>query len=187
MQYKAYEIRRELLAYNPDNYTRGILILLEYIDWSTGIKEATSAQHMENWLNQLCTKNNLEWSDMVEALNISTQIGWIKRYKEGDKFILRIGDKPAPSLKDRVAAPAPVAPEVEVKEGEEVPYHQRPNWQALTRERIRELAVCPKCGAEQGLMCKGEQKGKNNRIANHKERSQAASKIAKELYDMNNQ
>lgn len=165
-QYKQYEIRRIILSFKSDEHTRALLVLLEHIDWSTGVKTATSFTHMKNWLNQLCDKYNVEEEAMKKVVQVSIRNGWLTLSENG--CVLSLGIKPVPSLIDEV--PAPV-------ETVEVPAYQ--DRVPLTRENIRLLAECPKCGAEKGLMCVGEQKGKNNREANHKERSQAAARLAK--------
>lgn len=181
-QYKAYEIRREVLAFKADDHTKAIFILLEHIDWSTGRKATTSFNHMKNWLSSLSEKYNLDYESMKNAVQEGVKRGWFSLSDNGK--VLSLGDKPVPSLIEEVVeevveVPAPV-------QTDEVPHYQRTGWIPLTRERIRELVECPRCGAEQGLLCKGEKKGKNNREANHKERSQAASRVAKQEFDMGN-
>lgn len=182
-QYKAYEIRREILSFKGDEYTKALFVLLEHIDWSTGTKVATSWTHMKNWLNQLCSKYNIDMEVMKKAVQTATYRGWLDLDDNGKR--LSLGSKPELNLIDEDEeevvdwAPAPV-------ETDDVPHYKRAGWVPLTRERIRELAECPKCGAEQGLLCKGEKKGNHNREANHKERSQAASRIAKKEFDMGN-
>lgn len=154
------------------------MVLLEHIDWSTGRKEANNFTHMKNWLYQLSTKYNLAEDAMKNAIQAGCSRGWFDLTDQGR--ILSLGEKPVPSLIEEVTAP--VEPEVKTEEGE-LPYHKREGWVALTRERIRELTACPKCGAERGFMCKGEKRGLNNREANHKERSQTASRVAKKEFD----
>jgi hypothetical protein len=170
MRYQGYEIRREILMFKGDEHTRALFVLLEHIDWSTGRKEATSWAHMKNWLNQLCSKYNLDMEVMKNAVQAGTERGWFDLTASGS--ILSLGNKPVLSLIDE--APAPV--EIE----EKVPYSPYQNRVALTRENIRILTECPKCGADKGLMCFGEKRGRNNREANHKERSQAASRVLRE-------
>lgn len=177
-QYKSYEIRREVLQFKADEHTRALLIVLEHLDWSTGTKEATNFTHMKNWLYQLSAKYNLDEEAMKNAVQAGVNRGWFSLTNSG--ATLSLARKPVPSLIDEeVEVPAPV-------ETDEVPHYKRDGWVALTRERIRELVPCPKCGADAGLLCKGEKKGNHNREANHKERSQAASREAKRQFDMGN-
>jgi hypothetical protein len=58
MEYSSYRLRRQILAdveHRP--VANDFLLIVEYIDWNTGVKKFTSKAHYTNWLKMLAEAN----------------------------------------------------------------------------------------------------------------------------------
>lgn len=62
--YSTYKMRAQVLNYsgfeNPHNMLREIMILIEAVDWHTGVTEFTGKKHWDNWFASTARRFNLD-------------------------------------------------------------------------------------------------------------------------------